>query len=37
LTNIVDCDLDTIRCGQKVQVTFKPTEGGPSVPMFKPV
>ncbi len=36
MTNIVDCDLDTIACGQKVQVTFKPTEGGPSIPMFKP-
>ncbi len=36
MTNIVDCDLDTIQCGQKVKVTFKSTEGGPSVPMFKP-
>lgn len=35
MTNIVDCDLDTIRCGQRVTVTFKPTEGGPAVPMFK--
>lgn len=37
LTNIVDCDLDSIRCGQKVRVTFKPTQGGPCVPMFTPV
>jgi uncharacterized protein len=37
MTNIVECDLDTIKCGQKVKVTFKPTEGGPSVPMFRPV
>lgn len=37
LTNIVDCDLDTIHCGQKVQVTFKTSEDGPAVPMFKPV
>ncbi len=36
MTNIVECDLDTIRCGQKVKVTFKPTEGGRSIPMFKP-
>lgn len=36
MTNIVDCDLDTIACGQKVRVTFKPTDGGPSIPMFKP-
>lgn len=35
LTNIVDCDLDTIRCGQKVEVTFKPSEEGPAIPMFK--
>jgi uncharacterized protein len=37
LTNIVDCDLDTIRCGQKrVQVTFKHSENGTGIPMFKP-
>jgi uncharacterized protein len=37
MTNIVDCDLDTITCGQKVRVTFKPTEGGGMLPMFTPV
>jgi uncharacterized OB-fold protein len=37
MTNIVDCDLDTLRIGQQVQVTFKPTDGGPPVPMFTPV
>jgi len=36
MTNIVDCDLDTIRCGQKVTVTFKPDEEGRSIPMFRP-
>jgi uncharacterized OB-fold protein len=36
MTNIVDCDLDTIRIGQKVKVVFKPTDGGPPVPMFTP-
>ncbi len=36
LTNIVDCDLDAIRIGQRVRVVFKPTEGGPAVPMFAP-
>ena len=36
MTNIVDCDLDAIRIGQAVTVVFKPTEGGPPVPMFKP-
>ncbi len=37
MTNIVDCDLDAIRCGQAVKVVFKPTDGGPPVPMFAPV
>jgi hypothetical protein len=36
MTNIVDCDLDAIRIGQAVQVVFRPTEGGPPVPMFTP-
>ena len=36
MTNIVDCDLDAIRIGQRVQVVFKPTDGGPPVPMFSP-
>jgi hypothetical protein len=36
MTNIVDCDLDAIRIGQKVTVVFRPTEGGPPVPMFAP-
>jgi hypothetical protein len=34
MTNIVDCDLDGLRIGQSVKVTFKPTDGGPPVPMF---
>jgi len=34
LTNIVDCDLDSVRIGQKVREVFKPTDGGPPVPMF---
>ena len=36
MTNIVDCDLDTITCGQHVKVAFKPTDGGPPIPMFTP-
>ena len=36
MTNIVDCDLDSVRIGQSVRVVFKPTEGGPPVPMFAP-
>jgi uncharacterized OB-fold protein len=36
MTNIVECDLDAIRIGQAVKVVFRPTEGGPPVPMFTP-
>ncbi|MFZ6761959.1 Zn-ribbon domain-containing OB-fold protein [Pseudoroseomonas sp. WGS1072] len=38
MTNIVDCDFDRIKVGQKVRVTFVPSEGdGQPVPMFTPV
>jgi uncharacterized OB-fold protein len=37
MTNIVDCDLDTVKCGQKVKVAFKKTENGSSIPVFVPV
>jgi uncharacterized OB-fold protein len=37
-TNIVDCDLDALRIGQRVKVVFKPTQGeGPPATMFTPV
>ena len=36
LTNIVDCDVDTLHIGQPVSVTFADTENGPPVPMFRP-
>jgi len=36
LTNIVDCDLDALKCDQPVTVVFKPTDGGPPLPMFTP-
>jgi uncharacterized OB-fold protein len=36
MTNLVDCDLDGIRIGQAVTVVFKPSDGGPPVPMFRP-
>jgi uncharacterized OB-fold protein len=36
LTNFADCDLDTLRIGQRVRVIFKPTDGGPPVPLFTP-
>jgi hypothetical protein len=38
MTQIVDCDLETLKIGQQVKLVFKPTEGdGPPVPMFTPV
>jgi uncharacterized OB-fold protein len=36
LTNIVDCDLDALRIGQRVKVCFKPAEGEAAIPMFTP-
>ncbi len=36
MTSIVDCDLDKIRIGQQVRLVFKPSDGGPPVPMFTP-
>jgi uncharacterized OB-fold protein len=36
MTNIVDCDFDALRIGQRVRVAFAPTDGGPPVPMFTP-
>jgi uncharacterized OB-fold protein len=36
ITNIVDCDLDGLHCDMPVRVVFKPSEGGPPVPMFTP-
>jgi uncharacterized OB-fold protein len=36
MTNIVDCDLDRIRIGQRVRLVFTPTEGGAPVPTFTP-
>ena len=36
MTNIVDCDLDDVRVGQKVKLTFKKSAGGISIPMFTP-
>ena len=36
-TNIVDCDLDSLKIGQKVKLVFKPTQGdGPPAFMFTP-
>ncbi len=41
MTNIVDCDLDTVHINQKVKVVFKrsgdPDQSGPYIPCFTPV
>ena len=37
MTNLVDCDFDAVRIGQQVTVAFKPSDGGPPVPCFRPV
>jgi hypothetical protein len=34
LTNIVDCSFDDIKIGRAVTLVWKPSDGGPSVPMF---
>ena len=36
MTNLVDCDFDALRIGQRVKLTFTPTDGGPPVPTFTP-
>jgi uncharacterized protein len=37
MTNIVDCDLDGLAIGRKVELVFKSSQGGQAVPMFRPV
>jgi len=37
LTNIVDCNFDDLRCGMPVEVAFMKTQGGISIPVFKPL
>ncbi|MEZ5786900.1 MAG: Zn-ribbon domain-containing OB-fold protein [Xanthobacteraceae bacterium] len=34
MTNIVDCDLDAVRIGQKVRVLFRESEGDYRIPVF---
>ena len=36
LTNIVDCDLNTLKAGLEVKLVFKESENGQPVPMFTP-
>lgn len=37
MSNLMGCDPASVSIGQKVQVTFVPSEGGHAVPMFTPV
>ena len=34
LTNLVDCDFDSLAIGQEVRLKFSPTDRGPPVPTF---
>lgn len=36
MTNIVDCDPDTVAVGQKVELVMRESESGQKVPVFKP-
>ena len=36
LTNIVDCDLDALRIGQRLRVAFKASDGVLAIPVFVP-
>ena len=36
LTNLVDGEIEALRIGQRVQVTFRQAEGGGAVPVFRP-
>ena len=36
MTNLVDCDFDRLKIGQRVKVVFTPTDGGAPVPTFTP-
>jgi uncharacterized OB-fold protein len=37
MTNIVDCDPDTVHIGQKVELVFHDTGEGNALPRFRPV
>ena len=36
MTNLVDCDFDRLKIGQRVRLVFTPTDGGAPVPTFTP-
>jgi uncharacterized protein len=35
--NIVDCEPDSVRIGQRVRVKFVPTDGGWTLYRFRPI
>ena len=37
MTNLVGAPPAAFQIGQRVKVTFQPSDGGPAVPMFEPV
>jgi uncharacterized OB-fold protein len=37
LTNVLECDVDTVCIGMPVQVFFRPTAEGRCAPVFRPV
>jgi uncharacterized OB-fold protein len=37
LTNIVECDPESVSVGQRVEVTFQLTSNGAALPRFRPV
>ncbi|UCH48713.1 MAG: Zn-ribbon domain-containing OB-fold protein [Betaproteobacteria bacterium] len=36
MTNIIDCDPDSLKIGDKVKLVFKSAEDGTAIPMFTP-
>jgi hypothetical protein len=36
LTNLVNCDFERLRIGQRVTVRLMPAEGGRAIPCFEP-
>ncbi len=36
MTCLVECDPDAVSIGDAVEIAFRPTEGGPPVPCFRP-
>ena len=36
MTNIIDCDPETVAIGQRVEVVFEATDEGPALPRFRP-